>query len=158
MLSLLFPKQYRSLLFVSTINALELHTHPERALTHVLFIELSPTFTAEKIPKAARDHRLAFKLMSINICPLDDLFQIFSPAEQAQLTSLKTEIVVRSNNLRSQDKNALGFALAAVTLPECNLKRLVPMGTDMSPAGVKDLRDPTWRRLLETRIARGQPL
>ena len=158
MLRLLFPKQYRSLLFVSTINALELHTHPERALTHVLFIELSPTFTAEKIPKAARDHRLAFKLMSINICPLDDLFQIFSPAEQAQLTSLKTEIVVRSDNLRSHDKNALGFALAAVTLPECDLKRLVPMGTDMSPAGVKELRDPTWRRLLETRIARGQPL
>jgi len=90
--------------------------------------------------------------MSIYVCSLDDLFEIFSPAEQAQLVSLKAEIDVRMNAPRREDTAALGFVLAAVTLPECDCRRLVPMGTDMSPADVKALRDPTWRRTFETRI------
>ncbi|KJA17618.1 hypothetical protein HYPSUDRAFT_57651 [Hypholoma sublateritium FD-334 SS-4] len=85
-------QRYKPLLFHSMVNALELYDQPERGLRNVLFLKLSPTFTAKKLPRRAQVSR-AFELADVDIFDIDQFIQTAPPRHRTRLISLRRDIV-----------------------------------------------------------------
>ncbi|KJA17619.1 hypothetical protein HYPSUDRAFT_57652 [Hypholoma sublateritium FD-334 SS-4] len=149
-------QQYRPLLSITALHALELKRTPARSLTHILVVYLSfaQKAFASAPPPDSETVRRAFTLADAHVTLLADILPDISSHLRPGLQSTFDAIARRTLTLRAADPGAVGFALALLVVRECSLVRLVPLGADMHHKELPTW-DPAWKETFAKCIERG---